>query len=179
MYKLGCCVLTINNIVIIGCGRSGTTFISKHLGLGHEKLGETGIACWQAVVKNNNGFYEITDDDFVLHQVRHPLDAISSCHTIMMDSSWDLIHNNIEQVDIDDSLLSKCMKYWYYWNLMAEKRAISTYRVEEVLSEVPQTTNSRKEWDTYKRIEWSDLKKEDRKTMQNDQEIIERYGYEN
>jgi hypothetical protein len=170
-------MVEMNNLVIIGCGRSGTKFISKHLGLGHEKLEDSGLACWQSVV-DGNGFYDIQPGDFILHQVRHPLDVISSCHTILMQSSWELIHRHIDSVDEEDSLLSKCMNYWYHWNLMAEKRALATYRVEDVFSEVSHSTNTRKEWEAYNRIEWIDLKREDRKLCKAIRKLAKRYGYD-
>lgn len=167
----------MSNIVIIGCGRSGTKFISRHLGLGHEKLEDSGLACWQSVV-DGNGIYDIQPGDFVLHQVRNPLEVISSCHTILMQESWDLIHEHIPSINEDDSLLSKCMKYWYYWNRMAEDRALVTYRVEDVSSDVSQITNTRQKWDTYKRVEWADLKREDRKLWKAIRKLAATYGYD-
>jgi len=166
-----------NNIVIIGCGRSGTKFISQHLGIGHEKLAGNGLACWQSVV-DNNGFYEIKSGDYILHQVRHPLDVISSCHTIQLDSSWELIHQHIQSINEGDSILSKCMNYWYHWNLMAERRALTTYRVEDVFSKVSLKTNTRKDWENYSRKEWADLKRENRKLCKAIRKLAEKYGYD-
>ena len=62
--------------------------------------------------------------------------------------------------------------------LTLEKKAIVTYRVEDVMSDVSRATNSRKKWDTYKRIEWSDLKHEDKKLYKMIRRLSNRYGYE-
>jgi hypothetical protein len=70
------------------------------------------------------------------------------------------------------------MNYWYHWNLMAEKRALATYRVEDVFSEVSHSTNTRKEWETYNRIEWADLKREDRKLCKAIRKLAKKYGYD-
>lgn len=164
-------------IVIIGCGRSGTKFISKHLDLGHEtSVTNRGIACWQAVV-DDNSYYTIAPTDHVLHQVRNPIDTISSCHAILMKESWDLIINNIDAMNEEDPLLLKCMKYWYYWNRMAEKRALETHRVEDIFSEVPRDTNTRKDLDLYRKVSWTDMEAEDSDLTSKIKSLAINYGY--
>lgn len=164
-------------IVVIGCGRSGTKFISKHLGLGHEtRITERGIACWHAVV-DKNPYYTIQPNDYVVHQIRNPIDTISSCHAILMKESWDLIINNIKDMNKDDSLLLKCMKYWYYWNQMAEKRASKSYKVEDLSSEVPKDVNSRKDSELYRKISWNDMQNEDKNLANRIKSLAIKYGY--
>jgi len=185
-------------IVIIGCGRSGTKFISKHLGLIHEKhkpernpfksigrffglidkekIPDKGIACWQAVV-DDNSYYTIESTDYVLHQVRNPIDTISSCHAIKQKESWNLIISNIKEINEDDSLLLKCMKYWYYWNKIAEKRASKTYRIEDINSETPSDTNTRRDLDLYIKVSWSDMEKENSGLTSKIKSLAIKYGY--
>ena len=165
------------NLVVIGCGRSGTKFISKHLGLGHEiKKTEKGIACWQAVI-DNNPYYSIQPGDYIVHQIRNPIDTISSCHAILMKESWDLIINNVKDINEKDSLLLKCMKYWYYWNIMAEEKALVSYRIEDIFSEIPKNTNSRKDWDLYRKISWDDMQNEDNYLTRKIRILATKYGY--
>jgi len=130
-------------IVIIGCGRSGTNYISEvfkslNLVIGHEYFGKDGISSWRVVPDTDIRFggpsfhnlkkYKKT----VLHQVRHPLKTIGSLLTFS-EKSW-LFTARFIRFEDSDSLLLKSMKCWYYWNLMAEKKAVFTYRVEAIES---------------------------------------------
>ena len=184
-------------IVIIGCGRSDTKFISKYLGLIHEKqednilrkigryygvvgkdiMPKRGIACWQAVV-DDNSYYTIEPSDYILHQVRNPIDAISLSHAIKQKESWDLIISNVKEINKSDSLLLKRMKYWYYWNKMAEIRASATYRVEDIQSKLSTDTNTRKTWDIYRKVSWSDMEKENSDLTSQIRSLAIRYGYD-
>lgn len=165
------------HLVIIGCGRSGTAFIGTHLDLGHEKLGRNGISAWQAAV-DINPIYTLKSNDFILHQVRNPISTISSCHAFVMKESWSLIEANIHSINSSDSLLLKCMKYWYHWNLMAEKRALATYRVEDIKSEQPKNINTRKTWSSYRKVSWADLQAEDPELTRKIKLLASRFGYE-
>jgi len=136
-----------------------------------------GIACWQAVV-DDNSYYTIEPSDYVLHQVRNPIDTISSSHAIKLKESWDLIISNVKEISKNDSLLLKCMKYWYYWNLMAENRALETYRVEEIKSKVSKDTNTRIKSDLYRKVSWSDMEKEDSDLTSQIRSLAIRYGYD-
>jgi len=80
-------------IVIIGCARSGTKYISSLFNkvgydVGHEKLGKDGIASWGLVpdsgkVPYGPSFSELRGRDMtVIHQVREPLAAIASIETL-------------------------------------------------------------------------------------------------
>jgi len=75
---------------------------------------------------------------------------------------------------MNDPKIVKGAKYWYYWNLLAEKKAEWTYRVEDIenqidemsarlgvdlepdtLDDIPTNTNTRGYKDVYT---WDDLK---------------------
>lgn len=66
----------------------------------------------------------------IVHQVRNPLKVISSMQTAN-EYSWQFISNFIKTGKYD-SIIKKCMKYWYYWNLLSEKKAQYRYKVEEI-----------------------------------------------
>ena len=126
-------------ILITGCGRSGTNYVAKLLNstglpFSHEGFPKKGLAAWPLAVKHDDEMpwmlFKQGDITFtpILHQVRHPLAVIASTQTFAK-SSWNYITKYIPLHD-DDSLLLKCMKYWYYWNLEAEKISEWTYRLE-------------------------------------------------
>lgn len=128
-------------LMVIGCGRSGTKFTStlfkkNGIDIGHESLGEDGIASWCLVPDT---YLSIYGPSFlklkryrmpVVHQVRHPLKVIASMQTANK-YSWQFISNFIK-IGRFDSTIKKCMKYWYYWNLLSEKKAQYRYKVEEI-----------------------------------------------
>lgn len=125
-------------LMITGCGRSGTryiTFILRRLGLnvGHEELDSDGIASWCYAVNadvlpwgapaKNLAF------EHIFHQVRHPLQVIPSACSFK-DSSWLFICQHIP-CSMDEPVLLRSAKYWYYWNLEAEKKAHWRYNIED------------------------------------------------
>lgn len=171
-------------VLITGCGRSGTTYISKLLTAAgcqvrHEKLGQKGCASWTMAV----------DADYtpwgpgargiqfkhVFHQVRNPLDVISSVYINIKDiGSWQFIGANTPEILPNEPFLAKCAKYWYYWNLKAEEKAEWTYRIEDidkifyemcnrlkipykkdVLKKIPRKINTQRP--IFQKIKWSDL----------------------
>jgi hypothetical protein len=196
--------MTDKRLLIIGCGRSGTRYVSKVLGrcglkMGHERPGENGMASWVSLCRPG----EIEEYDFVFHQVREPLGVISSFQTVM-NRSWRKIYDAEPRIDREEPKLLRCMKYWLYWNQLCEEKARKTYRVEnirkalpemlelmgvppteDVLNEakqVPTNDHTRvkghKVSDTYKAVTWDDLECEDIIicTQIRDQAI--RYGYD-
>jgi hypothetical protein len=125
----------MKKLAIIGCGRSGTRYMSKVLNafgvtVGHEKDKENGTVDWKATIRDLDHY------DAVFHQVRNPLGVIASCHGIKM-SSWNII-KKAGIIEEGDSTLVKCMKYWLEWNKAAQKRAVFTYRVEEIETMLPE-----------------------------------------
>ena len=99
---------------------------------------------------------------------------------------------------MQDSILTRCAKYWYYWNLMIEEKAEWTYRIEDfaekyqemgdrlglvfdakVLQLVPTDTNTRvQKVNTV--ITWKFLKENlDRETYLQVRALAKKYGYVN
>jgi len=121
----------MKKLLIVGCGRSGTRYASKVLGLagldvGHEKDGRHGRVDWRCVHDPSaRGRYDV-----VLHQVRHPLRVIESFHTAGK-VSWRLV-SKADPAIVGGPLLRDCARYWVRWNLAAEEMASMTYRVEDM-----------------------------------------------
>jgi len=203
------------NLLIIGCGRSGTLYTSLILRsygvlIGHEVLGRDGVASWYLTPIKDNRMKKIPfnrmsnisalgKDPIIIHQVRHPLKAIGSQHTLM-PPSWKYVESfKFVKIQPSDSLLLKCMKYWYYWNLKAEENARYTYRIEglpyelggfceaierpelnddvmrallETTSDQTNTRNGR-----YKPVTWDCLENEDLRLCENIWLLASKYGY--
>lgn len=132
-------------IIITGCGRSATQYISKVCQLGgkdiqHELSGKDGVSSWYATFSDTSDpthkikipYYK---EAIVLHQVRNFLKTIESCQVFENDSwnTWEYISKHIPEINLKDSLIKRCMIYWHYWNLKAEEKAVWTYKVEDLL----------------------------------------------
>jgi hypothetical protein len=135
-------------LIIIGCGRSGTTYTSKKLkslgiDIGHERLKRDGISSWHLVsdqieVPIETNFEQVRKLNLpFVHQVREPLQAISSMQAIGW-ISYKFLSNEISIDFENDSKILKAMKYWYYWNLKAETKAVFTYQIEEFSQNLPE-----------------------------------------
>lgn len=256
-------------LLVTGCAASGTTYISKllresGLEIGHENFLKDGISSWYMAVDSENkppygpsskGLYF----KHVFHQVRNPLDVISSLYfnanKRIDNSSWNYIcknssidhsnswysqneqnqqggtwgnfyydkfnkhehfrldnhrfknnsknkalenkdgNKNLENAELNNCLLAGWAKYWYYWNLEAEKKAEWRYRIEDIdlvfdemqerlgtplkkesLLKISKKTHTRKP--ITQKITWSDLKialsDEDFSNIQN---LALKYGY--
>ena len=198
------------HILITGCARSGTTYISQVLqkcGIDvlHEKMGSLGTVNWIMAVPAD---YTPAAYDFthccvpglnqykfkhIFHQVRDPLKSISSL-AVDMTSTWNFIGGYIQEVDVAHPTLINAARYWYYWNLHAEKIAEWTYRIEDIdnlwgefckriefkldknnLKRVPRNTNTGR---VTKRITWVDLKRIlEPELYQKIVKMAKRYGY--
>ena len=142
-------------LLVIGCGRSGTRYISKLLikcgvDVGHERTGKDGVASWYMTpgleseahytgtglpFGKMSKYADLGSDPIIIHQVRHPLKAIASQQTFL-PASWKYVESfAFTKISPKDSRLLKCMKYWYYWNLKAEQSADALFRVEELPNE--------------------------------------------
>ena len=168
-------------ILITGCGRSGTKYISlvlRELGLdvGHESLGRDGIvSSIFAVRADKYPPYHCSvrpEFDVVLHQVRNPLDTIASLET-SLDVSWDFTCP-ITGVDRNAPILQRSAEHWYHWNLICEEISDWRYRIEdlpsvwstwcdyvglrgakyETVAHISHKTNARR----HRRITWDDIK---------------------
>lgn len=200
-------------ILITGCGRSGTQYTAAlltemGLPLGHEKkVSRFGVASWRlavrvkpsSLIKIGKRTYHFT---VILHQVRDPIKVIRSMHTAS-EGSWSKIQKYIP-VSQEDSLLLKCMKYWYYWNLEAEDVSCWTYRVEDfynvfemfcekighpeliekksMILNVPTNMHTREHKpvfkNMYKEITWRDLEEADRNLCLKIKQLAKKYGYQ-
>lgn len=191
----------MKKLLIVGCGRSGTTYTSEILAkmgvnIGHEIESEDGIISWYMTVDGVPPFNLPKRSSYIfniiIHQVRNPLKVIASAQTFHVES-WKYIYAHIPEINKNDSLLIKSAKYWYYWNLLAEKRSMYTYRIEYfdkiankiikdigvgshdqvILKKYSTNINSRE----HRGIELSDIKKQNVKLYDNIIELALKYGY--
>lgn len=187
-------------ILITGCGRSGTSYISALLirygfDVKHEAEGRDGVASWCMAVSNDKAVFGPALNEFkfdlICHQVRNPLKVISSVHTIS-ELSWGYIKEYIP-IKKEDSLLIKSAKYWYYWNIKAEEISGFTYRIEDIdlifpkilgflgaknysldgLKNIPRDINKR----MHKEIKLEDIEKENSCLFKNILDLSNKYGY--
>ena len=128
-------------LLVTGCARSGTRYIATVLkkcgmDIGHETLGNDGIASWGMVVESEKFPWGLgrngLEFEHIFHQVRDPLKSISSIYTTEGPKSWGFITSQVPEISLNDPYIVRAAKYWYYWNSMAEKLAEWTYRVEDI-----------------------------------------------
>lgn len=179
--------------LITGCGRSGTTYITKVLQNNgvpafHERCDADCAVSWKLLFeKDRKKHYQV-----VLHQIRNPLDCISSMTTAGANS-WKFIQNRIPEISPADPIIVKSAKYWYYWNKRAESISSLSYPIEhlstylpainrllkidikyETLTQISNTTNTRKHCS----ITWEYLRKNLPKELFNNiQAYAKKYGY--
>lgn len=218
--------LNNNNILIVGTPRSGTFFtfniLTQLFGCAeHEaysnKVDKHNVVAWEMAFDNWTGnaiwgedpenlVQSVSYKDFnkVLHQVRHPLDTISS---LLMLDDWFWIKVS-EKVNIDfnkDDRLTMAMVVWYEWNKQCEKIAEKTYRIEYItehlgvfssIIEIDKVAdkNKVKKYNTkeegffslpngekykklYKKLLWTDLEKHDKELTHKIKEMAKKYGY--
>lgn len=197
-----CCAYTL---LVTGCGRSGTRFLSEFLeesgySIKHEKPGEEGCVSWPMSVNSYSPWGPESEDTFehVFHQVRNPLAVITSWLINLDDLSrdeWIFIRQHVPEIDPEDSLIVQCAKYWYYWNLLAEEKAEWRYQIEnleevlpefmkrsglvlnrKILRRVPRNINT---WKVIQeQITWNDLKSQIPEDLYiNIRNMAYRYGY--
>ncbi|MBA3816285.1 MAG: hypothetical protein H0X29_07150 [Parachlamydiaceae bacterium] len=192
-------------LLITGCARSGTTYITEVLKLGgldikHELIGKDGTSSWFMCIEADKVPWKNRPSatgfqfDHVFHQVRHPLKVISSVLGTEHHKAITYFSENIPEIYARDTLLVKSAKYWYYWNLYAEQKAEWRYQVEQIdscliemgqrlgivldpaiLLQVPRDSNHRKKTTN---LTWAQLKQEiPANLFINIQEMTLRYGY--
>ena len=138
-------------LLITGCARSGTTYISQlfkksGLDLSHDheygSVGRYGLSSWLLVPDATHAPWGPVRHDclfhHIFHQTRHPLQVISSVYTTEPKISWVFILENVPEITWEDRHVVKAAKYWYYWNAMAEKIAEWRYPIEEIASVLPE-----------------------------------------
>ncbi|MDY6959785.1 MAG: hypothetical protein SVK08_11595 [Halobacteriota archaeon] len=128
-------------IIITGCGRSGTLYITKFwkvfgLSIGHEKYKKDGIASWYLPIENrlNQIKAEIgLPNALIFHQVRHPLKVISSMFPRQWTEPIVAEMSDVRKPNKESKLL-QTMKYWYWWNIAIEITfpIALRYRIEDI-----------------------------------------------
>lgn len=191
-------------LLITGCGRSGTFYITEvlrncGLDLRLETLGEYGSASWLMAfdaesVPHDRDSRVGVHFSHVFHQVRHPLKVIASFRANTFPRAWPYIHACIPEIHDEDPFLVKCAKYWYYWNLKVDQEAEWTYRIEDiedvwdefqerlnvkldpnVFKNIPKNRNHISETEN---ITWEDLRLAlDDTLFQNIRDLAQHYGY--
>lgn len=209
--------------LITGCGSSGTKYAMKifracGVRVTHEDRARNldGLSSWYCGInkvfpRGQHGyrytlppFNAMTWDRFpkdrktvVLHQTRNPLKTISTNQRFSAPS-WHYVNLCLpDKVKLEDPLLLRCMKYWYYWNIEIEKIADFRYKVEEIVDTWPQicsiierpeliekigeVKNMRKDVNSkiskYEPRTWDDLYEQDYELATKIHEIGTKYGY--
>jgi hypothetical protein len=136
----------VTDNMISACPRSGTRYISVLLrGVGidmpHEAIGRDGVVSWQHIADKE---FTVKCDN-ILHQVRDPLDTISSIVYTLDPVGYPFLLYIIpfEEYSIDDILNSKelkikfAMHIYEEWNNLIDERKIGRYRVEDLPNAFP------------------------------------------
>ena len=205
-------------VVITGCGASATKYMATVFSranhpMGHELVLVGGISSWicatgptQHEFHGASGRRGVIYNDLplrkvILHQVRHPVKTISTAQRFR-HYAVDWIVKHTPQIGPDDSKLLSCMKYWLYWNRMAEKLAEWTYTIEALSTDDAVWEEfcrrvGHPEWEEYRESTlaydkakpvnthtnqytprtWEDLEREDKELTEEIREQAKRYGY--
>ena len=204
-------------VIIVACPKSATMYIAvllNKLGLdfGHEARfiyegrvvsARDGRSSWPlgagygVIPFDGQPPLDSYENPIILHQVRHPLDTMSSCQKISL-KAWDYISQHIPLKPLtEENLPENCLRLWYYWNLKCEELAEWTYRIEaleevweefcrrigrpwlaekrSVLRSIPKNINTAK---PYRRLTWEELMRRDPGLTEKAMRLAERYGYE-
>ena len=215
-------------LLITGCGRSGTLYatgIWRALGLDirHERpvlpngvMGDDGMASWFMAADDPEppSGPSALDYEFgvVIHQVRHPLKVIASMAQFIFREGKRApayIDQNVPETRLSadeqyylehkDQLILKASRYWYYWNVLAEAKADTTVKVEDldlqlprlcdlvgidyqsgILESIPEDINARhfhipdEPWI----LDWEEIRSLDTRLYENIRDLAATYGYE-
>jgi hypothetical protein len=130
----------MKKLLVIGCGRSGTKSISNILnqcglsGFLHESdAGSDGQSNWYETARSIDDLKN--EYEHIFHQIRNPVDVISSVQTLL-PRSWNYICENVEDISMNDPILVRGMKYWLRWNMMASRKSEYFYRIEDISSAI-------------------------------------------
>jgi hypothetical protein len=176
---------------ILSHGRSGTLYTAKilqsiGLDFGHEKDGKDGAI---------GGIFFKGDRDLssygqIFHQVRHPLNVISSS-TTCKPSSFKKVFEKTGLGEMNEKdPLRRAMLSWVFYTSWAEKHSVWRYKIEDIktiwpellfrmgldkidLPDVPANTNARK----HKNYTWDELTKKDPMLTIGIKESARRFGY--
>ncbi len=194
-------------LLITGCGRSGTAFMSAFLQasgvqVDHEAEGIDGIVSWPMAVNWYSPWIKMRPKKLVFthvfHQVRDPLAVISSWFVNLQNlnrDEWKFVRNYVPEIIKTDSLIVHCAKYYYFWNLKVEAMAEWRFRIEDIDNLLPELERrlgipfsheilntiprNLNTWTSIpKKITWSQLKEGlPRDLFQKLQGMAIRYGY--
>jgi hypothetical protein len=127
-------------VLITGCGRSGTKYISILLGrcgleVVHERrMGKDGISSWLFGTEASTAPWGPSPADYsfehTFHLVRNPLSAIPSI-TTFSPAAWEYIAGHIA-VEASDSPMLRSAKYWLHWNEVVEKKTEIRLKIENM-----------------------------------------------
>lgn len=171
--------------------RSGTLYTTmtlRAMGLdfGHEKDRRDGAV---GVVFVRDKLPDLRSYSQVFHQVRHPLNVISSSLTCKM-TSFDKIFHNIGRICSEKDRVRRAMTSWFYYTEWADTHASWRYRVEDMPGILPElcgrlgvkpipfspistNLNTRK----HVRCSWNDLERKDMDLTNRIRDRAEDYGY--
>lgn len=180
-------------LLVTGCGRSGTGYMTQvlrqaGLDVGHETLGRDGAVSWKWCPPTNKRPQFAP----ILHQVREPLACIGSL-TTFKGSSWTLA-DRFTALPMEGSPVQRAIAYWYFWNKHAERQAALTYRIEglrarwgeiaallgvrvsyeEATAGIPQNVNTR----PHLRYTWEQIQLAHRRLYLSVRKLAAHYGYE-
>lgn len=132
-------------VVIIGTGRSGTSYTSKLLreigiDVGHEALGKDGMSSWYLTTDfeafDGLDWTEIESEPYLVgQQIRHPLKTIPSLMTFNKRSQDFIRRSGVHDVK-PNSRFHEAMLHWYHWNRMAFDRADFHWTLEGLNPEI-------------------------------------------
>jgi len=122
-----------NQIVILGCPRSGTKFMATllqehHLDVGHEFWGKDGISWFHCT--GDPTLKVMNANLTIVHIVRDPIKVIASM-TTAKPITWELMYRKIN-LNMPDNLVERSMLAWLHWNLMADRQTSLRLKVEDV-----------------------------------------------
>ena len=150
-------------VLVVGCPRSGTTYMSailRECGLkvSHERLGRDGTSSWwfaptRSVIppgyhpfdgnSSRGGSHpdkigpEVYDFGVVIHLVRHPLNACAGIRAHVTGQAWRYIEAHVGVgLDVPDPLRS--VLFWTRWNrLIVEHAPGAVVRLEHLAEDWP------------------------------------------
>ena len=179
--------------IILACPRSGTSYASRFLKIGHEKLDKDrrGIISWcLAATPEHRTLYGpslpqvkriLGKEAKVYHQVRHPIKTISSFNSVS-DRTLRYLVGTLK-LNKNDSKMINHMKIWIKWNKRCEDLASdsNTYRIEDIEEYFPNISPyENKKENTRDHVNYSkeDLEKEDSLLFNEVVELAKKYGYD-
>ena len=166
----------------------------------HEVPGTEGCVSWSMAVDSYSPWGPASHDLFehTFHQVRNPLNVISSWMVNLSNlerDEWVFIRKHIPSISPNDTPLVSAVKYWIYWNRLAESKAEWRYKIEELESILPEFMDRSgiviekevldqlsKHYNSWKKIttplSWNDLKEGlPRKLYKELEALALKYGY--